>query len=178
MIEIGRASQVEHIYRDLDFPNQLLHGIEINLIQRFVGLEQWNSANLQRRIELRKGILVHERKIDLESTDFFDYFETVILFVDLSKSFLDETLHLFESKEEILKMNDSMIHLFRLHTLLYCELYAIHEFADIRKIKHVLFNDLIDPIFNALRDTPYFKHYNLGRIESLNKKIQGFKRSI
>lgn len=121
-------------------------------------------------------MLIHEQKIDLESTDFFDYFETVILFVDLSKSFLDETLHFFESKEDILKMNDSMIHLFRLHTLLYCELYAIHEFADIRKIKHVLFSNLIDPIFDALKDTAYFKQYNLGRIESLNKKIHTFKR--
>ena len=176
MIEIGRASQVEHIYRNLDFPNELLHEVEISFIQRIGKLEEWNFSNLQRRIELRKGMLVHEQKIAIKSKDFFDYFETVILFVDVSKSFLDEALHFFESKDAILNMDNSMIHLFRLHTLLYCELYAIHEFPDIRKIKHLLIQDLIDPIFDMLRDTSYFQQYSLDRIELLNRKIHTFKR--
>ena len=172
MIELGYTTKLDKILRNVDFPRKYLNEWDIGFIQHFRRWEEWEKLSISDRMQRRKGEIVHLKKINVASTISYEYLETLIKLSDLILDFLEKTEPLFFDEEKIIKMDKDEIKLFCLHAYLYCELYAINKEHDLREIKHTLTINIIDPIFEYLKMTEYYKLYNIEEIELTNKNLR------
>ncbi len=163
---------ISELYKSPDFPNELLGGYEISLLQGFTRDVNWGKLSDLQKIEYRKGALVHKQKVKEIVSDLeFDYEKSVIELGYLLIDFLKTTESLYSDLSEINKKTKVEISLFRLRNLLYCELYAINKHMKLENGGHVPFDLVIDPVLKELAGSVFFKEYKLHKIKDLYRKV-------
>ena len=173
MIDIGYTSKLIASFGKLHFKSEFTYEGEQEFIKRFHDDELWGTFSLERRIQYRKGMLVHFKKCEgAYSNAFIDYAAALIEFVDLLFDFLNRTEPIFSNEKTVEEMSDDKVQLFRLHAFLYCEIYSIHKEMHLRNIKHTLYEIIINPIFKTLEATNYYQEYKLEAIQKANEKVR------
>lgn len=172
MKELGYLSEIDKLYRSIEFPSDFLGDFDVAIVQYFKRIEEWQSLPLLKRMEQRKGMLVHFIKCkEAYPEKLIPYTKLVIELGDLIIDFIKKVEHLFINRSETMKMSKEDITLYRFHAFLYCELFSINKEEKIEKNRHTLTELIIDPLLNELKETKYYEKYNLEEIELANKSV-------
>lgn len=145
------------------------HRYEIQLIEGFKKDVHWVSLSDVEKLELRTKELT--KKYIFKET----YSELIILYeesiVKLNKliiEFLDEVSLVVFNHENT---SEEDFVLFRLKNMIYIELFALNKRLNLKYSGHVLFEEVVEPIFNELEDTTFYVQYKLKDLRDAYKSV-------
>lgn len=138
---------------------QILEGISKDIT--------WSTLSDQEKLEERKkALLIKSVHKDLHSDLIISYEQSVIDLSILIMKFLDDiSFKIFAS----VKISDEEFLLFRLKNMLYFELYIIHKKIKLQYSGHILFEDIMEPLFKEIESKVYYEQYQL---EILREKFK------
>jgi hypothetical protein len=151
---------IDKIYRSPEFQPNTLGRYEVAVLQGVKNEIAWDALSDEQKMEFRMGDLVHKQKI--EASDLVLKYERAV--VDLGYEilyFLRETDSKFNDLANVAVISQQDIVLFRLRNMLYCELYSINKYRKLQYGGHVLFEEIIEPIFVELESHSMHLDYNL-----------------
>ncbi|MEP6805554.1 MAG: hypothetical protein ABI892_13585, partial [Flavobacterium sp.] len=127
----------------------------------------WSTLSDQEKLEERKkALLIKSVHKDLHSDLIISYEQSVIDLSILIMKFLDDiSFKIFAS----VKISDEEFLLFRLKNMLYFELYIIHKKIKLQYSGHILFEDIMEPLFKEIESKVYYEQYQL---EILREKFK------
>lgn len=140
---------------------------ELNCIKTIYEIEKWQSISLEDKLKQRHSYIETKKKLNqnTESNLELDYEICVIDLLNLIANFIKE----ISLEVKLNDLSSSEMLLFRLKNILYCELYAINRHKKIRKIGHIPYEGVVEPIFNKLKNTNFYTQYKL---EIIRKSYQ------
>jgi hypothetical protein len=166
---------------DIDRLNNLYHNepfsaylgkYETSILQGIKRDIEWNNLTDLEKLEYRRGDLVHKKKV---STIFPDsvlvYEESVIQLSYQILDFLKKTEEYFSDLSTLVRSTASEIALFRLRNMLYCELYAINKHKNLENGGHVLYTEVVEPIFIELMPTDFYKTLDLQKLKETYETV-------
>jgi hypothetical protein len=145
------------------------HRSEMQLIEGVKKDLHWASLSDKEKLELRTKELMKKNVFkEIYSDLLISYEESVIDLVKLIMKFLDNiNLIVFDFQN----MSDEECILYRLKCMLHVELYSVNKREKLQYSGHVLFEDVVEPIFIELKATKYYEQYNLENIKEQYKIV-------
>jgi|GEM_PF-4821357 len=145
------------------------HRYEIQLIEGLKKDVHWISLSDTEKLELRTKELTKKYIFKEAYSDLIIlYEESIVKLNKLIIEFLDEVSlvvfnHENTSGEEFV--------LFRLKNMMYIELFALNKRLNLKYSGHVLFEEVVEPIFNELENTTYYVQYKLQDLRDTYKSV-------
>jgi hypothetical protein len=161
---------IDKLYRSLEFRTNTLGKYELAILQGTKNDIAWDALSDEQKMEFRKGDLVHKEKI--EASDLILKYERTV--IDLGYEilyFLKETESKFDDLSTVAVLSLPELVLFRLRNMLYCELYSINKYRKLQYGGHVLFEEIVEPIFVELESHSLYSNYNLFVIKDRYKTM-------
>ena len=162
---------IDNLYRSLDFPT--VSSLELSLIQGVKKDITWSGLSHEEKLRLREKELKYASLHFKESTPqiIFDYENALLELGLLIIDFLKKTDFFPLDEKQLLEMSPEELTLFRIRNMLYCELYSINKHQKLEFGGHVLFNEVVEPLFKALESSPLYEKFNLDSIATSYQKV-------
>lgn len=142
---------------------------EIQIIEGFGKEIQWSLLSDSEKFEVRKRELRKRHAFkELYSDSIILYEESVVTLIDLIMSFLGGVNDVVFNNDE---MSEEEFLLFRLKNMLYIELYAVNKRLKLKYAGHVLFEEVVEPIFIEIENTRFYAEYKLEKIKETYKFV-------
>lgn len=164
--------EIESLYEKFSLENSN-NRYELQLMSSMKRLLFFNSLDdiekmSFRRRELEKKIKFREVYSDLE----INYENQVLYLTNAIINFLNNTkedLFEFDPKKEFTFKEFIFV---RFCTILKIELIALNKHMKLEHGGHVLFKELVEPLFVELESTEYYEKYNLVNLRDIYRKVQ------
>nr|WP_315238664.1 hypothetical protein [uncultured Flavobacterium sp.] len=145
------------------------HRYEIQLIEGLKKDLYWASLSDKEKLELRTKELMKKYVFkEIYSDLMISYEESVIDLVKLIMKFLDEiNLIVFDFQN----MSEDEFILFRLKNMMCVELYAVNKREKLQYSGHVLFEEVVQPIFVEIERTEFYIQYSLEDLRDTYKRV-------
>jgi hypothetical protein len=168
---------IDTLYRSAEFSNNL-GKYELSILQGVKRDIAWSNLTDSEKLEYRKRDLVHKEKVKAIISDaVISYEEAVIELGYLILNFLEATNIRFPDLNGLPTKSKEEITLFRLRTMLYCELYSINKHRNLENGGHVLYAEVIDPILVELETSKAYQEYDLPKIRDVYKRVTALYNS-
>ncbi|MBE8723505.1 hypothetical protein [Flavobacterium hungaricum] len=142
---------------------------EMQILEGFWKEINWSALSDDEKLEFRKTELrkKHVYK-ELYSDLVVLYEETVIELIVLLMQFFEDISSVVFDKEN---MSDEEFVLFRLKNMLYFELLTVQRKMKLKFSGHILYEDIMEPIFDEIEKTPYYEQYELENLRKTYKFV-------
>lgn len=155
---LDEIKEIENFYlsRNIKFNS---HNYEMQILEGMKKEISWSTLSDREKLEERKkALLIKSVHKDFHPDLMILYEESVIELSELIMKFLDNISFKIFGLE---KMSDDEFFLFRLKNMLYFELYIIHKKIKLQFSGHILFEDIMEPLFKEIENTVYYEQYQL-----------------
>lgn len=167
-MKLDEIKKIEELYllKSYSFKSEQY---EIQIIEGFGKEIQWSLLSDKEKLEVRKKDLMKKYVFkELYSDSIILYEEAIIELVKLIMKFLDDvSLIVFDCEN----MSEEEFILFRLKNMLYIELYSINKRSKLQFSGHVLFEEIVEPIFIYVQSTTFYLDYELEKLRETYKRV-------
>lgn len=159
--EIEKIEELYLLKNSNRYEIQLIEGIKKDLY--------WASFSDKEKLELRTRELMKKYVFKVLYSDLMiSYEESVIYLVKLIMKFLEDVnLIVFDFQN----MSEEEFILFRLKNMLYIELYSVNKREKLQYSGHVLFEEVVEPIFIEIQSTTFYLDYELEKLREMYKRV-------
>ncbi|MCC9064161.1 hypothetical protein [Flavobacterium piscisymbiosum] len=167
-MKVDEIKKIEELYL-LKSNSFNSHKYEIKLIEGLKKDVEWLSLSDKEKLELRKIEMRKKHALkEIYSDLIILYEESVIELVELVMKFLNEINVVAFNSEN---MSEEEFLLFRLKNMLYIELFAVNKRPKLQYSGHVLFEEVVEPIFSELENTTFYVQYKLQDLKDTYKNV-------
>jgi hypothetical protein len=161
---LEEIKEIEEFYQKFNS-----HRYEIQILEGVMKEMTWETLSDEEKLEQRKkALLMKSVHKEMHSDLIILYEESVIeLSVLIMKFLKDISFKIFG----LAKMSDEEFLLFRLKNMLYFELYIINKKIKLQYSGHILFEDIMEPLFKEIENTVYYKQYQLDDLRETFKFV-------
>lgn len=145
------------------------HRYEIQLIEGLKKDVYWISLSDREKLELRTKELTKKYIFKGAYSELIIlYEESIIKLNKLIIEFLDEVSSVVFNNENT---SEEEFVLFRLKNMIYIELFALNKRLNLKYSGHVLFEEVVEPIFRELENTTFYVQYKLQDLRDTYKRV-------